>query len=49
MKKLRILILVLALVAFVPMMGQNQKVILETTAGNIVITLYDVTPKHLSP
>ena len=46
MKKLRILILVLALVAFVPMMGQSQKVILETTAGNIVITLYDDTPQH---
>ena len=28
------------------MMGQSQKVLLETTEGNILLTLYDDTPKH---
>lgn len=46
MKKNRFLILALALLTFVPTMGQSRKVMLETTAGNILLTLYDDTPKH---
>ena len=46
MKKFRFLVLALALVAFVPMMGQSQQVMLETTEGNILLTLYDDTPQH---
>lgn len=36
----------LAFAAYVPMMAQSRQVILETTAGNIVMTLYDDTPQH---
>ena len=46
MKKFRFLVLALALVAFVPMMGQSLPVMLETTEGNILLTLYDDTPQH---
>ena len=46
MKKPRLLIVALALMVFVPVMGQSKKVMLETTAGNILLTLYDDTPKH---
>ena len=37
---------VLAFAAYVPMMAQSHQVKLETTAGNIVLTLYDDTPRH---
>ena len=46
MKKPRLLIVALALLTFVPTMGQSRKVMLETTAGNILLTLYDDTPRH---
>ena len=46
MKKTRLLILALVLAAVVPMMGQSRQVMLETTEGNILLTLYDDTPKH---
>ena len=46
MKKPRLLIVALALIVFVPVMGQSKKVMLETTAGNILLTLYDDTPRH---
>ena len=36
----------LAFAAYVPMMAQSHQVKLETTAGNIVLTLYDDTPQH---
>ena len=36
----------LAFAAYVPMMAQSHQVKLETTAGNIVLTLYDDTPRH---
>ena len=32
--------------ASVPMMAQSRQVMIETTAGNILVTLYDDTPKH---
>ena len=36
----------LAFAACVPMMAQSHQVKLETTAGDIVLTLYDDTPQH---
>ena len=36
----------LAFAACVPMMAQSHQVKLETTAGDIVLTLYDDTPHH---
>ena len=36
----------LAFAAYVPMMAQSRQVMLETTEGNIVLTLYDDTPQH---
>ena len=45
-KHLRILTAVLVLAAFMPVMGQRSQVLLETTEGNILLTLYDDTPKH---
>ena len=45
-KHLRILTVVLALAAFTPVMGQRSQVLLETTEGNILLTLYDDTPRH---
>ena len=46
MKHLRFLMVALAFAAYVPMMAQSHQVKLETTAGNIVLTLYDDTPRH---
>ena len=46
MKKLRFLLVALAFATYVPMMAQSRQVMLETTAGNIVVTLYDDTPRH---
>ncbi|MBR4729942.1 MAG: peptidylprolyl isomerase [Prevotella sp.] len=46
MKKMRFLMVALAFTAYVPMMAQSRQVMLETTAGNIVVTLYDDTPRH---
>lgn len=46
MKHLRFLIMALAFAAYVPMMAQSRQVMLETTEGNIVLTLYDDTPQH---
>lgn len=46
MKHLRFLIVALAFAAYVPMMAQSRQVMLETTEGNIVLTLYDDTPQH---
>ena len=45
-KHLRILTVVLALAAFTPVTGQRSQVLLETTEGNILLTLYDDTPRH---
>lgn len=36
----------LAFAASIPMMAQSRQVMIETTAGNILVTLYDDTPKH---
>lgn len=36
----------LAFAAFVPMMAQSHQVMLETTEGNILLTLYDDTPQN---
>jgi len=36
----------LAFAAYVPTMAQSRQVMLETTEGNIVLTLYDDTPQH---
>ncbi len=38
--------LALVLAAFVPSMAQSRQVVLETTAGKIVLTLFDDTPRH---
>ena len=46
MKQLRFLILALAYAASVPMMAQSHQVMIETTEGNILVTLYDDTPRH---
>lgn len=46
MKKNRFLMLALVLTMLIPAMGQTKKVMLETTAGNILLTLYDDTPRH---
>lgn len=46
MNKNRFLMLALALTMLIPAMGQTKKVMLETTAGNILLTLYDDTPRH---
>ena len=43
---MRFLMVALAFTAYVPMMAQSRQVMLETTAGNIVVTLYDDTPRH---
>jgi peptidyl-prolyl cis-trans isomerase B (cyclophilin B) len=46
MKQLRLLMVALVVAAYVPMMAQSHQVKLETTAGDIVLTLYDDTPQH---
>ena len=38
--------LALVLAAFVPSMAQSRQVMIETTEGNILVTLYDDTPRH---
>ena len=38
--------LALGLAAFMPSMAQSHQVMIETTEGNILVTLYDDTPKH---
>jgi len=44
--EMRILVMGLLMAACIPMMGQSKQVMLETTEGNILLTLYDDTPKH---
>ena len=46
MKQLRLSLLAILFIAVLPMMAQSRQVMLETTAGNILLTLYDDTPKH---
>ena len=46
MKHLRFFMLALVLAAFVPSMAQSRQVMIETTEGNILVTLFDDTPKH---
>jgi peptidyl-prolyl cis-trans isomerase B (cyclophilin B) len=46
MKQMRFLMMALVFAASVPMMAQSRQVMIETTAGNILVTLYDDTPKH---
>jgi peptidyl-prolyl cis-trans isomerase B (cyclophilin B) len=46
MKHLRFFMLALVLAAFVPSMAQSRQVMIETTEGNILVTLYDDTPRH---
>ena len=46
MKHLRFFMLALVLAAFVPLMAQSRQVMIETTEGNILVTLYDDTPRH---
>ena len=38
--------LALVLAAFVPSIAQSRQVMIETTEGNILVTLYDDTPRH---
>ena len=45
-KKLTVLLLLFTFLGAVPMMGQSKQVLLETTEGNILVTLYDDTPQH---
>ena len=46
MKHLRFFMLAIVLAAFVPSMAQSRQVMIETTEGNILVTLYDDTPRH---
>ncbi len=46
MNHLRTFILLLALSVIMPVMGQRKQVLMETTEGNILLTLYDDTPLH---
>ena len=46
MNKLRLSILALLFAVVVPVMAQSHQVMLETTEGNILLTLYDDTPRH---
>lgn len=46
MKQLRFLFMALAFAAFTPAMAQSRQVVLETTEGKIVLTLFDDTPRH---
>ena len=45
-KKLTVLLFLFTFLGAVPTMGQSKQVLLETTAGNILVTLYDDTPLH---
>ena len=46
MKKLIFSVLAILFTAVVPVMAQSHQVMLETTEGNILLTLYDDTPQH---
>ena len=46
MKQFRLSLLAILFIAVLPTMAQRRQVMLETTAGNILLTLYDDTPKH---
>ena len=46
MKQLRFLLMALVFAAFTPAMAQSRQVVLETTEGKIVLTLFDDTPRH---
>lgn len=46
MKQFRLSLLAILFIAVLPTMAQSCQVMLETTAGNILLTLYDDTPKH---
>ena len=46
MKQLRLFVLALSMAASVPMMAQSRQVMIETTEGNILVTLFDDTPRH---
>ena len=46
MKILRLAVVAILFAAVVPVMAQSHQVMLETTEGNILLTLYDDTPKH---
>ena len=46
MKQLRFLLVALVFAAFAPAMAQSRQVVLETTDGKIVLTLFDDTPRH---
>ena len=46
MKQLRYLFMALAFAVTVPTVAQSRQVVLETTLGKIVLTLFDDTPKH---
>lgn len=46
MKQLRLLLVALVFAAFMPAMAQSRQVVLETTEGKIVLTLFDDTPRH---
>lgn len=46
MRKIRLWVLMMAFAASVSVMGQQKQVLLETTEGNILLTLYDDTPRH---
>ena len=44
MKQLRYLFMALAFAVTVPTVAQSRQVVLETTLGKIVLTLFDDTP-----
>ena len=46
MKQFRLSLLAILFIAVLPTMAQSRQVMLETTVGNILLTLYDDTPKH---
>lgn len=46
MKILRLAVVAILFAAVVPVTAQSHQVMLETTEGNILLTLYDDTPKH---
>jgi peptidyl-prolyl cis-trans isomerase B (cyclophilin B) len=46
MKQFKLSLLAILFIAVLPTMAQSRQVMLETTAGNILLTLYDDTPKH---
>lgn len=46
MREVKTLILLLALSVVLPATGQRKQVLMETTEGNILLTLYDDTPLH---